>query len=262
MTRELTCMVVDDELPARQRLLDLLGEEEQCRVVAECGDGESAIRRFAEVRPDLLFLDIQMPGPDGFAVLERIGAEAAPVVIFVTAHDQFAVRAFEVHALDYLLKPFDRKRFRSALERAREEVERRQDGTYTRRLEHLRRHTADPDASPERIAVRSRGQVTFLRPDELDHVSAARNYLRLHVGDEVHLMRTSMKEMEQVLSGAGFLRIHRSTLVNPRRVRELLNHEGGGTVVVLSGGQRLRVGRAYRDRLAALLPDRPPSGEG
>jgi two-component system LytT family response regulator len=247
----LRVLVVDDEPLARQRLQRMLRGEQGLELLAPCADGAAAVAAILEQRPDLLFLDVQMPGMTGFDVLATVGARRMPAVIFVTAHDRFALRAFESEALDYLLKPFGAERVQKALERARVYLE----GTR-RKLERqyagLLRATAGTRASPS-ILVKKRERHLVLRPDEIDFVEAWGDYVRLHAGAETHLLRGTLAAMERRLEPEGFVRIHRSRLVNWRRVREFVADREHDPVVVLRDGVRLEASPAYLKELQRRL---------
>jgi two-component system LytT family response regulator len=243
-------LVVDDEPMGRERVLSLLQQEEDVEVIGECSDGTQAIAAIQQHAPDLVFLDVQMPGANGFGVIDAVGADRMPTVIFVTAYDEYALRAFEYHALDYLLKPFNRERFRETLKHARASLERRRAGDLCRRLLALV-NDIKPEAPArlERLVVKSGGRVFFLRTDEIDWIEAAGNYVRLHLGDESHLFRETMNRMESRLDSRRFVRIHRSRIVNTERIKELQPWFNGEYVVVLRNGTRLTLSRGYRDRL-------------
>jgi two-component system, LytTR family, response regulator len=248
----LRALVVDDELLARRRLTMLLADEPDVEVVAECENGEEAVAAIEAHAPNLVFLDVQMPEVDGFGVLEAVGPERMPAVIFVTAYDRYALRAFDVHAVDYLLKPFARARFEQALARARA---------------GLLAPPPDPpaeDAHPlaalldelrkggrwlERLAVHEGGRVFFLRTVEIDWIESAGNYLRLHAGADQHLVRGTIKAIEGKLDPARFLRVHRGTLVNLDRVREIHPWFNGEYVLTLHDGTRLESGWGYGKRV-------------
>ena len=201
-----------------------------------------------------MFLDVQMPGLNGFEVIEAVGADRMPTVIFVTAYDEYALRAFEVHALDYLLKPFGRDRFQQTLQHAREILERRRAGDLGRRLLALVNDIKpEPAARLDRLVVKSGGRVFFLRTDEIDWIEAAGNYVRLHLGEESHLFRETMNRMEARLDGRRFVRIHRSRIVNTERVKELQPWFNGEHVVILQNGTRLTLSRGYREKLQEQL---------
>jgi len=230
-------LVVDDEPLARSNLTVLLRRDPEVDVVRECGSGMEALAEIRDSKPDLVFLDVQMPECDGFDVLEMLGGDLPPAVVFVTAYDQYALRAFEAGALDYLLKPFDNARFDRALGRAKE------------RLAHAR----NPPPMLERFAVKSAGQVSFLKASEIDWIEAADYYSCLHVGARTHLLRRSMAELDEELDQATFCRIHRSTIVRLDRVRGLKLNENGEYDVLLEDGTKLRLSRRYRKQLQSRL---------
>jgi two-component system LytT family response regulator len=241
-------LIVDDEPLACERLRTLLSAERDVTIAGECHDGSSAVAAIQELAPDLVFLDVQMPEMDGFAVIESL--PTPPAVIFVTAYDQFAIRAFEVCALDYLLKPFDRERFAKALARGRAECERRSASDLDTRLQSLLTELRGRNKQYlDRIVVRAGGRVLFLRVDELDWVESAGNYVRLHAGAEEYLYRETMSRMEEALDPGKFARIHRSTIVNVERVKELHPLFRGDYTVVLRSGRQLTLSKAYRERL-------------
>ena len=246
-------LVVDDEPMARERVLSLLQQEDDVEVVGECSDGTQALAAIQHQTPDLVFLDVQMPGLNGFGVIEAIGAEKMPTVIFVTAYDEYALKAFEVHALDYLLKPFGRDRFRETLKHARASLERRRAGDLGRRLLALVNDIKPEPTKLDRLVVKSGGRVFFLRTEELDWIEAAGNYVRLHLGDESHLFRETMNRMETRLDPRRFVRIHRSRIVNSERIKELQPWFNGEYVVILRNGTRLPLSRGYRDKLQERL---------
>lgn len=249
-------VVVDDEPLARERIRTLLADEPDVEVVDECRDGVEAVEAIEEHDPDLVFLDVQMPEVDGFEVLEAVGIERAPVVVFVTAHDEYAIRAFDVHALDYLLKPFDGERFRRALDRARAELA-GEPALDRDRLSGLIESLRDERGHLERIAVKTTSRVVFLSVDEIDWIGAAGNYVELHVGEQIHLLRDSLKAMEGKLDPATFVRVHRSHIVNLDRVRTMEPWFHGEYVLVLEDGTELRASRTYSDRLRKLLDNVP-----
>ncbi len=248
-------LIVDDEPLARQRIRALLADEPGIDLIGEFANGSESVAAVTELRPDLMFLDVQMPVLDGFGVLEALGPEGLPAVVFVTAHDRYAVRAFETHALDYLLKPFDRARFRKALERARTHIARKHQPGADQQLRALLEDLYAARKPLERLVVKSGTKVTFLRPEEVDYIEAAGNYLRIHAGDEVHLLRETMARLESKLEGTRFLRIHRSTIVNLDCIRELHPSFHGDYTVILRSGVELTMSRGYRDRLQAVMGD-------
>jgi two-component system, LytTR family, response regulator len=247
-------LICDDEPLARERLRTLLARHADVEIVCECSNGAEAISAIAELRPDLVLLDVEMPRVDGFAVLEALDPDALPAVVFVSAHDQYAVRAFESHALDYILKPFDEARVDRALRRVRGQLARAPGGArqidpgLLSLLEELRdRRRAD------RLVVRTGGRVVFLRTEDIDWIEASGNYVRLHVGTDAHLLRESMKNMERRLDPSTFVRIHRSAIVNVDRIRELEPWFHGEYIVILRDGTRLTSSRVFSDRLNALI---------
>jgi two-component system LytT family response regulator len=249
-------LIVDDESPARELIATLLGQEPDVEVVGECENGRRAVAAIQRLAPDLVFLDVQMPGLDGFGVLAELPVERWPLVVFVTAHDEHALRAFEVHALDYLLKPFEYDRLREAVQRARVEL-RQQDGAprQTRLLAALE-EMQNQSKRWERLAVRDARRITFLKPAEIDWIEADGNYLCLHVGRKSYLLRQTLNAAEERLAAKKFLRISRSILVNLERVKEWQPLFHGDSVLTLEDGTRLNVSRVYResfDRLVAQL---------
>jgi two-component system LytT family response regulator len=230
-------LVVDDEPLARSNLTVLLRRDPEIDVVRECGSGVEALAEIRGSKPDLVFLDVQMPECDGFDVLEMLGGELPPAVVFVTAYDQYALRAFEAGALDYLLKPFDNARFDRALGRAKERIA----------------HEKTSPPVMERFAVKSAGQVSFLKASEIDWIEAADYYSCLHVGARTHLLRRSMAELDEELDQTVFCRIHRSTIVKLDRVRGMKLNESGEYDVLLEDGTKLRLSRRYRKELQSRL---------
>ena len=244
-------LIVDDEPLARERIRTLLRDEPDIELIGECADGKEAVSAIQGKNSELLFLDVQMPEMDGFAVLEAVGPERVPAVVFVTAYDRYALRAFDVHALDYLLKPFDRERFHKALERARAQVGER--GKLGDRLLALLKDIKEEPKRPERFVIKSAGRVFFLRADEIDWVEAAGNYVQLHVGSITHLMRETMGGLEARLDPEKFVRIHRSAIVQVDRLKEMRPAFHGDYIVILQDGTRLNLSRSYREKLQALL---------
>ena len=246
-------VIVDDEPLARRRLAELLDMVDDVEVIAQCANGEEAIRTLEESRPDLLFLDVQMPEIDGFDVLQAIGVDLVPVVIFVTAYDQFALRAFEARALDYLLKPFDDERFEIALQRARERIRRQQPDDVERRLLALLKDAREDRGYMQRLVVPSGHRSIFIRTDDVDWIEAERNYIRLHVRGQSHLLRENLSRIETALDPAKFCRIHRSTIVNIDRIHAVESVTRGEYVVTLHDGTKLASGRSYRNRLHEVM---------
>jgi two-component system LytT family response regulator len=243
-------LIVDDEPWARKRIAALLGTERDVEVVGECADAAEAVAKITELQPDLVFLDVQMPGGDGFDVIEAVGPDHMPVVIFATAYDTFAVRAFDAQAIDYLLKPFDEDRFARALERARKDL---QHASAQAGLRALLESLETGSRRLRRLVVKSGGRVSFLRTADADWFEASGNYVAVHVGRESHLLRITMNALEPRLDRDQFVRIHRSTIVNLDRVKELQPWFRGEQMLVLADGTQLPVGRAFRERLRRLL---------
>ncbi|MFT5141533.1 MAG: two-component system LytT family response regulator [Rhodothermales bacterium] len=259
-------LIVDDEALARDTIRLLLENHPQYEVVGECRNGDEAVESIATQRPDLVFLDIQMPGRNGFEVVEAVGVDRMPVVVFATAYDEYALRAFDARALDYLLKPFDDERFERALDRAREQIRQRKLGVLGNELAAL---AADQDAKPaplkaddvtlkpettaDQIMVKDRNSIVFVKVDEIDWVEAAGDYVALHVGKKSHLLRETMARMEKRLGERRFVRIHRSTIVQLDRVQELRPYFHGDYIVYLKDGRELRLSRRYWNRVERLL---------
>ena len=253
MTTRIRALIVDDEPLGRERIRTQLETAADVEVVAECGDGEAAVRAILEDRPDLVFLDVQMPELDGFGVIREVGADNMPPVIFVTAYDQFAVRAFETSALDYLLKPFDEERFDRALQRARDTLARSGGQGLDERLVALLRQIAPEREYPERWMVRVGSQFQFVRTDEVDWIDTADNYLRLHVGKRVFMIREAIGVMEGKLDPRRFMRIHRSIIVAQDRIHAIEVWNQTEFLVILKDGTKLTSSRSYRDRVRAFL---------
>jgi two-component system LytT family response regulator len=251
--KKIRALVADDEPLARERLTSLLSSEPDVEVVGQARDGEEAVTAILDKTPDLVFLDVQMPQLSGFEVIEAVGSEKMPLVIFVTAYDQHALRAFQVRALDYLLKPFDRERFTESLQRARKQLEREETGDLGRRLLALVKDLRRDQPRSDRLVVKSGGRLFFLRTDEIDWVEAAGNYVRLHVGPTSHLLRETMNAIEGRLDPEKFFRIHRCRIVNMERIQELQPWLNGEYAVLLRTGTRLTLSRGYREKLQDRL---------
>jgi two-component system, LytTR family, response regulator len=251
----LRAIIVDDEPLARERLAQLLACDPEVEIVAECGTGLEAVDAFHQHRPDLVFLDVRMPELDGFGVVEKLKGEKLPAIIFVTAYDKFAVQAFEVNALDYLLKPFDKERLKKALARARHAIQHNSLAEISQRI-----HSAiagisgapAPEQHSNRIAIKTDGRVLLLKPEEIDWVESADNYVIFHRGAETHIHRETLSALEQKLSPRQFLRISRSVIVNMDRVKELQPMFHGDYAVIMQTGARLTLSRNYREKLSML----------
>ncbi len=244
-------LIVDDEPLARGRLRQLLQEESEVELIGECSDGREAVATIQKTPPDLIFLDVQMPELDGLGVAKAIDADKAPVIVFVTAHDKFALEAFEVHAVDYLLKPFDRERFQKALRRGLEQVRNREGKALAERQAALIAELKSPKTTG-RIAVKSGGHVVWVKLDDVDWIGSADNYAELHVGAKSHLLRETLGALESRLDPKVFVRISRSVIVNIPRVKELKRLFYGGCELVLQDGTRLTLSRRHRDKLKQL----------
>lgn len=254
----LRVVIVDDEDLARRGIRSRLQRWPDVEIVAECGNGRQAVDAIRRSNPDLVFLDVQMPGKTGFDVIEAITGTALPYVIFVTAHDRFAIRAFEVNALDYLLKPIDDERFELAFQRARQSLSRDRDSDLGQRLaaviETIGGNVGKAKDS-DRMVVRSSGRVIFVKTSEIDWVEAAGDYVTLHAGKKSWLMRETISQMETRLQPKGFSRIHRSAIVNTDRIAEMRPLDNGEYRVLLRDGTELRLSRNYRQQLQSLLGD-------
>jgi two-component system LytT family response regulator len=229
---------------ARTRLRRMLEKDPEVEIAAECADGLAAVNAVKEEAPDLLLLDIQMPGMDGFGVLEALGPERTPEVVFVTAYDEHAIRAFEEHAIDYLMKPVSPERFAKMLARVRERRAQAHRGQEQSLLDMLAQRKAEPRT---RLMVRSGERTTFIAPEEIDWVEAAGNYAILHLGKRTHILRETMSALETELSGEMFCRVSRSAIVNLRRVQELQSVSSGEHVAILTDGQRIGISRSLRE---------------
>lgn len=246
-------LIVDDEPLARGRLRALLEKEPDAEIVGEAAHGLEAVDRIGELKPDLVFLDIQMPELDGFGVLASLDPENRPLIVFVTAFDQFAVKAFEARALDYLLKPFDRDRFQAAFRRALEEIGRAAPAPVQAKVDALVTDVEAAGRSAERLAIKTNGRILLVRPGDIDWIGAADNYVEIHIGTDTHLVRETITAWEKRLNATQFLRIRRSTIVNLDRVKELQPLFHGEYAVILRNGVRLTLARSQRDKVDQLL---------
>jgi two-component system LytT family response regulator len=246
-------VIADDEALASQQIRDFLRKFDDCELVGTCADGREAVQVIQDKKPDLLFLDIEMPELNGFQVLQEIQSGNVPVVVFVTAYDKYAIQAFEAHALDYLLKPFDFERFERTLIRAKKQIVSSRNGELSEKLLAMLESRKSQPKFLDRLAIKSRGRVIFLRTDEITWVEAAGNYLELHTGKESHLIREPISDFEQRLNPEQFIRIHRSCIVNLEFIKELQPGFGGEYLVIMNDGQQLTASRGYRERLQQLL---------
>lgn len=244
---KIRALIVDDEPLARERIRTLLRDEADIQIVGECGDGPSAVKTIEQDSPDLAFLDIQMPGLDGFGVLRAVAKELMPVVIFVTAYDQHALKAFEAHALDYLLKPFKPARFKQAVQHAREQLAQRQAGDLSQGLLELLSQTKPKREFVSRIVVKSGERTLFVKAEQIDYAESAGNYVVLHAGKESHIVRETLGALEEKLDPKRFVRVNRATLVNVEQIRELQPMFRGEHVVLLQNGKTLPLTRGVRE---------------
>jgi two-component system, LytTR family, response regulator len=249
----LTVLVVDDEPLARDGLKLLLGRQPRVASVSEARNGREAVALIRQQKPDLVLLDVQMPRMDGFAVVQAVGAEHMPAVIFVTAHDQYAIRAFEIAAVDYLLKPVSEERFSMAFERASSRLQRAPHETETGQVLAMLDVIANPPRQLARLAIRSGERTFFVPVNDVDRIEALQNYVQVHVGATSHLLHVPMNTIETVLDPQRFLRIHRSHIVNVQRIAQLWSVAHGQYVIQLKSGERLPSGRTYRERIRGAL---------
>ena len=250
---KIRCLVVDDEPLGRDRIVSLLRAIPDAEVVGECENGAAAIQAIGEQAPDLLFLDVQMPEVDGFGVLASIPMPIAPAVIFVTGYDQYAMKAFEVHAQDYLLKPYDPDRFYMAYQHAAARIRADRSSDTNARLMAMLEDMEGRRPRRTRVPIRTAGRVFFLPVEEIDWLEAADNYVRIHASGEVHVVRQTLQRMEETLPPGSFVRIHRSAIVNVGRIREIQPWFGGEYVVLLREGTKLHTSRRYRAKLEELM---------
>jgi two-component system, LytTR family, response regulator len=260
-------LIVDDEQPARQGIRALLAKDQEIEIVGECANGRQAVREIARQQADLVFLDVQMPEMNGFEVLGAIPAAKMPLVVFVTAYDQFALKAFEIHALDYLVKPFRNRQFYASLERAKRQFRLQSLSTVAERMAGLLSDFGDRGSSRQRpapaaaqtdrylqrIPVTSAGIIRFVRTKDIDWIEAADNYVQIHAGAEVHVHRESLSRLESSLDPERFARIHRSSIINLDRIQKVEPLLGGTCLVTLAGGQELSMSHRYKGRLKTLL---------
>lgn len=245
---------MDDEPLARRRILSLLQPDDSFEILGECGNGKDAVEKIIGLKPDLVFLDVQMPKLDGFGVLEAVAQSHLPAIVFVTAYDQYAVKAFDAHAVDYLLKPFKQERFMDAMVRAKSQFQslpsNGNGGEDNQKLLSLLRHV---NTDSDRLVVRSGGKVVFLRASEIEWIEAAANYIKLYSQQRVFTVREKISSLEEALPQGKFMRIHRSVIVNLSVVHEIQPCGGGEFVVVLRNGRELPLGRTYRSKIDELI---------
>jgi two-component system LytT family response regulator len=245
-------LIVDDQLIAREMLRRQLKDEADVEIVGMPATGHDAIAAIKQLSPDLVFLDVHMPDLDGFGVLAQLPEKSSPIIIFVTANDDFALRAFDVHALDYVVKPVTEQRLQRALKRVREYMGSRRSGDLNARLNALLEDLKSSPRQTDRLAVKTGGRVLFLRLNEIDWIEAADNYVKLHVGSETHLLRETMNALEQRLPTDRFMRVSRSAMVNIEQIKELHPMFHGEYVIVLRSGAKVTLTRTHRDKLPFL----------
>jgi len=246
-------LIVDDMQLARERIKMLLAADPEIEVVGECANGRQAVAAIKNLNPELVFLDMQMPKMSGLEVIEAVGAEQMPMVVFVTAYDEFALRAFEVNALDYLLKPFDDERFNKALERVKQQIKQMRRGDFDERLLQLLGDVKNKPEYLKRIPVKTAQYTILVLVEDIDFIKAAGNYLELHVGKDLYLIRERVHQFEQKLDPEQFVRIHRSTIVNINRIKTLHPMFNGDHVIILRDGAKLNMSRTYHEKLLRLL---------
>ncbi len=246
-------LIVDDMKLARTRLKQALAPDNEIEVIGECANGREAVAAIRELRPELVFLDIQMPKMSGFEVVEAVGAEQMPVVVFATAFDEFALKAFEVNALDYLLKPIDEERLAKTLARVKDQIAQTGRGDLGQRLLQLLGKLPDKTAYIRRIPVKTARHTILLSTEDIDWIGSAGNYLELHAGKDMYLLRERLHRLEQKLDPARFVRIHRSTIVNADRIKALSPMFNGDQLIILQNGTKLNLSRTYSDKLLALI---------
>jgi two-component system, LytTR family, response regulator len=248
----LTTLVVDDEPLAREGLRMFLSKDPDIASIHEARDGRAAVNTILTARPDLVFLDVQMPEMDGFKVVQEVGPERMPAVVFVTAHDRYAIQAFEINAIDYLLKPVTEERFTQALQRAKTRLHPEPGDDGSRQIIGLLQAIATPRRYITRLAVRSAGKTVFVELEEIDWIEAAENYVQLHTGRGSHLLHVPLNTLEKSLDPENFLRVHRSMIVNVKRIKELQPGPHGEYVITLQNQVRLQAGRSYTEKLKAF----------
>ncbi|WP_444995840.1 LytR/AlgR family response regulator transcription factor [Aliikangiella sp. IMCC44359] len=262
-------LIVDDESLARRGLSIRLEKFDDIEIIAECKNGREALAAIDTYSPDLMFLDIQMPGIDGFEVLKKIQGDNIPLIVFVTAFDQYAVDAFEIHAVDYVLKPVEDERLLIAVERVRHHLQQSNSNNHKKRLmdlianitgqspaqidQMLVNNELPNETYPEKIAIKDRGETTLVHNTDIAWIEAAGDYMCIHANDQVHVLRSTMKDLESKLNPQNFQRIHRSTIVNLDKIEKVCSHINGEYYLVLNGGSRLKMSRSYRDKIKHII---------
>lgn len=246
--KQISVLIVDDEPFARDKIRNFLNDEVDFEVIGECGNGRQAVEVLHATSPDVLFLDIQMPEMNGFEVLQNIDLPSLPLIIFVTAFDEFAINAFEIHALDYLLKPFDYERFQKTLDRIRKAA-RTNGSVLSAKLEKLLEQIESKPKYLQRLMIKARGDIYFLKTDEIDWIEASGNYITIYSGKKTHLLRESLSSIAEKLNPEQFARIHRSQIVNIERIEKLNSDMHGEYIITLKNGKALVLSRTFRDNL-------------
>ena len=252
-TAKIKALIADDEPLARKFIRRMLKDDREVEIVGECGNGRDAVAMIKTQSPDVVFLDVQMPKMNGFAVIEAVGFEQLPEIVFTTAYEHYAIRAFELHALDYLLKPFDQTRFRDAMKHAKERLNQRQHEDERLQIGALLESLKNQTQYLDRLIIKADGRITFLSTREIDWIEADDKYVHLHTGKTARMVRQTLTGMESQLDPQKFLRIHRSAIVNLDRIKELQPLFSGEHAVVMQDGTRLTLSRNYKDRLFELL---------
>ena len=250
---KIKALIADDEPLARKFIRRMLKDDRDVEIVAECNDGKSALAMIRKHNPDVVFLDVQMPEMDGFAVLEAISHEHMPEIVFTTAYEQYAIRAFELHALDYLLKPFDQARFRDALKHVKEQLVARQNDDTRRQINALLENMKTRPEYLERLIIKADGRISFLNTRDVDWIEADDKYVHLHINKTAHMVRQTLSALESQLDPRKFLRVHRSAIVNVDRIKELHPLFNGEHTIVLEDGTKLTLSRNYKDKLFRLI---------
>jgi two-component system LytT family response regulator len=254
MNEKITALIVDDEPLARKFIRRMLENDRSIEIVGECGNGKEAVAAVLEKKPDLVFLDIQMPEMDGFTMIETLGIENLPNIVFVTAYEQYAIRAFEIHALDYLLKPFDQPRFEKAMKHAREKfANQQQNQSEQKQIAALLENLKQKPRFLDRLVIKADGRIVFLKTEDIDWIEADDKYVHLHAGNKSHLVRQTLGAMEAQLDTQKFIRVHRSAIVNIGRIKELQPMFTGEHTIILENGTKLTLSRTYKNKLFELL---------
>lgn len=250
-------VIVDDEPLARERIKSFLKEHDDFTIAGDCGDGESAIKLLNNDKPDVLFLDIQMPVLNGFEILEKIKDIYLPLIVFVTAYDNYAIKAFEFHALDYLLKPYDKKRFNQTLKHIREIISSKNNPVFSEQiislLDQFKKRNLNEEYYPPKIAIKDSGKISLVNVEEIEYIESAGNYVRIVTNSSHFLMRETMNQLEQKLNNRSFIRIHRSFIVKIDLIKELKTHFNNEYILVMKNGKEFKTGNTYRQNIVSFL---------